>query len=94
MFKGQFKSINATGFPVTYGKNDKVLYQGKLYQAIESTQSSPLSAPQSWSYVSLSNPYHGSVPPIDPKENQIWISDSGISYIYYFDGNTYQWIAI
>jgi hypothetical protein len=34
----------------------------------------------------------GSQPPILPKENQIWVSDAGNQYIYYFDGNSYQWI--
>ena len=93
MFRGKYKYRNSSGFDLIYSKDDVVLYQGKVYQSVKTTQQSPLQAPQDWKYVSLSEPYKGSVPPINPKENQIWVSDSAITYIYFYDGNGYQWIA-
>lgn len=92
MFKGQYKFATSTGFPVTYSKSDVVVYQGKIYQALNATQKNPLESPENWSFVRVTEPIIGSQPPILPKENQIWVSDTGNEYIYYFDGNSYQWI--
>jgi hypothetical protein len=92
MFKGQYKFIGPTGFPITYAKNDVVVYQGKLYQASNSTQKNPLEAPDNWTFIKATEPIASSLPPVLPKENQLWVSDSGIVYIYYYDGNSYQWI--
>lgn len=92
MFKGQYKFATSTGFPVTYAKSDVVVYQGKVYQALNSTQKNPLQSPESWNFIRVTEPVMGSQPPILPKENQIWVSDAGNQYIYYFDGNSYQWI--
>jgi hypothetical protein len=93
MFRGNYKYRNSSGFESIYAKDDVVLYQGKVYQSLKTTQQSPLQSPQDWKYVSLTEPYKGFEPPINPKENQIWISDSATTYIYFYDGNGYQWIA-
>lgn len=94
MLKGKFKFLNSNGIPQTYVNGDIVSYQGKIYKATQSTQQSPLQDPSSWIYLNNSEPYKGSSPPVNPKENQIWISDSGLNYIYYFDGDSYQWIGL
>ena len=94
MFKGKFKYSNANGIILTYVNGDIVSYQGKLYKASQSTQQSPLQDPNSWSFLNNSEPFKNSLPPINPKENQIWVSDSGINYIYNFDGDSYQWISL
>ena len=93
MFKGQFKFKSATGIPFTYTNGDVVVYEGKVYKANNTTQNSPLQAAKDWQYLNLSEPYRGTYPPVNPKENQVWISDDGISYIYFYDGNSYQWIS-
>ena len=93
MFKGMFKFKNATGTPITYSNGDSVVYQGRVYTSNKTTQQSPLQAPQDWLYNSLSTPYKGTNPPVNPKENQLWISDDGVTYIYFYDGNSYQWIS-
>jgi hypothetical protein len=94
MFKGQFKFKNSTGVPITYNNGDTVVYQGKIYTSNKTTQQSPLQAPKDWSYNNLTEPYKGTNPPVNPKENQLWISDSGVMYIYFYDGNSYQWISV
>ena len=94
MFKGKFKFFNANGIALTYVNGDIISYQGKFYKAVKSSQQSPIQDPTSWLYLNNTEPYKGSSPPVNPKENQIWINDSGISYIYYFDGDSYQWISL
>jgi hypothetical protein len=94
MFKGQFKFKNASGISNTYSPGDVVIYQGKIYQSTKLNQNSPLQEPNSWKYVDTTEPFQGTYPPVNPKENQIWISNDAISYIYFYDGNSYQWIAI
>lgn len=93
MFKGQFKFKSATGVPFTYVNGDMVVYEGKIYQALNTTQFSPIQSSKDWKYVNLSEPYRGTNAPVNPKENQIWISDDGIMYVYFYDGNSYQWIS-
>jgi hypothetical protein len=92
MFRGKYKTKNQYGQPIFYQKGDAVLDQGKVYSCLVSTNFSPLQQPTSWKITDISNPYGGANSPINPIENQIWISDSGISYIYYKDSNGYQWI--
>jgi hypothetical protein len=94
MFKGQFKFTNAVGSPSTYSNGDVVVHQGKLYQASKLTQKSPLQSPKDWVYLKATETFKGTNPPINPKENQIWVNDDGISYLYFYDGNSYQWIAV
>ena len=94
MYRGTFKPQNALGVEAIYTPNDIVTYQGKLYRCNRVNKKSPLQDPSSWTYLNSTEPYKGSNPPVNPKENQIWISDSGISYIYFYDGNSYQWIAV
>lgn len=91
MFKGNFKFKNASGFPITYSKNDVVLYHGKVYRSKKTTQKCPQDN-LTWEFVSLTEPYYGSLPPINPKQNQIWLSDSGKMYSYTYDGSSYQWV--
>ena len=93
MFRGKFKFKNSVGNPFIYSTGDIVVYQGKIYKSIETTEKSPMQSPKKWVYLNSSEPYRGSVPPINPKENQIWISDDGVTYIYFYDGNSYQWIS-
>jgi hypothetical protein len=94
MFRGQYKFNNAVGVPCTYSRNDVVVYQGKVYKNKNTTQKSPLQSPNDWTYVNLSQPYKGTNAPANAKENQLWIADTGVMYIYFYDGNSYQWIAV
>jgi hypothetical protein len=91
MFKGNFKFKNSTGFPITYTKNDVVVYHGKVYQSKKTTQNCPQDN-SSWEYLSITEPYYGSQPPVNPKVNQFWVSNFGIMYVYTYDGSSYQWI--
>ena len=93
MFRGQFKFKTASGKPLTYNNGDVVVYDGKVYQSNTITQMSPLQSSKDWTYVSLTEPYRGTNPPVDPKENQIWVADNGVTYIYFNDGNSSQWIS-
>ena len=94
MFKGNYKFKNNQGTPVFYNNGDIVVHQGRLYRSNITTQQSPLQSPQSWTFLNSTEEYRGTNPPANPKENQMWIADTGINYIYYYDGDTYQWIAI
>lgn len=94
MFKGQFKFNNSSGVPYTYSNGDIVVHQGKLYKNNRTTNYSPLQSPNDWTFLNTTQIYKGSNAPVNAKENQVWISDNGISYIYFYDGNSYQWIAI
>lgn len=91
MFRGNYKFKNSSGFNVTYSRNDIVLYHGKVYKSVKTTQNSPQNK-ECWEFISLTEPYYGSLPPVNPKINQIWISDEGKNYFYTYDGTSYQWI--
>ena len=86
MFRGNFKFNSANGNKLMYSNGDVVLHQGKLYKSRATTQNSPLQAPKDWEFIALSEPFRGTNPPANPKENQIWISDDGVSYVYFYDG--------
>ena len=92
MFKGKYKIKDEYGNPVFYQRGDVVLDQGKVFSCTESTNFSPLQQPNNWMITNISNPFNGTNPPLNPVENQIWISDSGIQYVYFKDSNGYQWI--
>ena len=94
MFRGQYTPQNSSGTPFVYSKGDDVLFQGKIYSCSYTTSLSPIQEPKSWKITGLSENYSGSNPPLNPIENQIWISDSGKEYVYYKDSDGYQWIEI
>ena len=93
MFRGKFKFSVANGNKCIYSNGDVVLYQGKVYKSKATTNKSPLQSPKEWEYITLSEPFRGTNPPVNPKENQLWVSDDGVTYIYFYDGNSYQWIS-
>jgi len=92
MFRGKYKSKNVFGDNILYSRGDVILDQGKVYECVETTSGSPIQFPKKWKITAISNPFQGPTPPINPIENQIWISDSGVQYIYFKDPNGYQWI--
>jgi hypothetical protein len=94
MFKGNYKFKNKQGTPVLYNNGDIVIHQGKFYKSNVTTNKSPLQSPTSWTYVNATEQYRGTNPPANPKENQLWISDSAVVYTYFYDGNGYQWVSI
>lgn len=94
MFRGQFKSYNSTGSTITYSRDDIVLYQGKLYKALKTTQQSPLQDNSNWSITGITETFKGSVPPVKPLENQLWMADTGVLYIWYKDPTGFQWVQI
>lgn len=94
MYRGIFKYKNTSGVPITYNTNDVILYQGRQYVCLESTQQSPLQNPDSWEYTGMSETYFSDNPPVNPKENQIWLGSSGRSYIWLKDANGFQWVEI
>jgi hypothetical protein len=93
MFKGQFKFKNSNGTSLIYKKGDVVVDQGRMYQCSRTTQKSPQQDKYSWFNTGLSEPYKGTNPPINPVENQLWINDSGVMYVWFKDSNGYQWIS-
>lgn len=92
MFKGQFKFRNTSGKPITYSGGDVVVYQGKVYECIKITQKSPLQKPENWKYVNMTENFISDNPPLNPKEGQIWTSTNGVSYTWFVDENSSQWI--
>lgn len=94
MFKGQFKFKNSNGTPLTYKKGDVVVDQGKIYSCLRTTNKSPLQEKGSWKSTGLTEPYYGANPPLNPIENQLWITANGTSYVWYKDSNGFQWVAI
>ncbi len=92
MFKGSYKPKNDNGKPLTYSKGDVVLHQGKFYECFLQTQKSPLQTPKNWFYVGMTQNTISDMPPVDPKEGQIWVSTDGTSYIWYKDPNGFQWV--
>lgn len=94
MYRGIFKYKNSSGVSVTYNTNDVILYQGRQYTCLESTQQSPLQSPNNWKYTGISEAFVSDNPPINPKETQTWISTAGKSYVWLKDPNGFQWVEI
>jgi hypothetical protein len=92
MFRGNYKPKNDVGQPILYSRNDVVVYQGKVYECVDTTIDSPLQNLSKWKITATSQPVISDNPPLKPIENQIWISTSGRQYVYYKDVNGYQWI--
>jgi hypothetical protein len=94
MFRGQFKFKTTNGTPYEYNIGDVVIEQGRAYECKKSTTSSPLQDSASWSYTGLIETFKGSRPPVKAIENQIWLSDNGVLYIYYKDVDGFQWVQV
>jgi hypothetical protein len=93
MFKGEYKTKTAQGTPITYMIGDSVVYQGKVYTAVNQTQKSPLQSPKDWKYTGLTEPVQGSSSPLLPEENQFWVDQSNNLYIRK-DGSNPVWQQI
>jgi hypothetical protein len=92
MFRGKYKSVDSLGSPILYSKGDGILYQGKIYNCLNTTTSSPTQSPENWNVTGISNLYASEEAPIKPIENQMWVSPAGRQYVYYKDADGYQWI--
>ena len=87
-----FKSVN--GSSITYNRGDTVTSQGRFYKCLKSTTQSPIQDKSNWAITGVTEPFKGSVPPIKPLENQLWVADTGVLYIWYKDSNGFQWVQI
>jgi len=94
MFRGQYKFKNANGAVRTYNIGDIVIDQGRAYECLKSTTQSPLQDNSNWSITGMTETFKGSVPPVKPSENQLWMADTGVLYIWYKDPTGFQWIQI
>lgn len=91
MFRGNYQKIGTNGVANQYLVGDTVIYEGNLYETINSTYGSPFTDPSSWKYMGVYNLFSRSNPPISPKIGQLW-EYNGKIYTYYYDGNNYSWI--
>ena len=89
-----YTSKNVNGSNVTYNRNDTVTNQGRFYKCLKTTTLSPLQDKSNWAFTGMSEPFKGSVPPIKPLENQLWMADTGVLYIWYKDTSGFQWVQI
>ena len=94
MFRGQFKFKSPNGSSLTYNIGDIVIDQGRAYECKKATTRSPLQDQSSWSLTGMTEPFKGDLPPVSPVENQMWMSSSGILYMWFKDSNGFQWIAV
>ena len=94
MFRGKYKFNTSSGLAPLYKAGDMVLNQGRIYRCVSPTQKSPLQVPPNWSFTGNTELYTSPSPPINPVENQVWISDSGIAYVWFKDPNGFQWIEV
>jgi len=83
----------------TYSKNvkdDVVKYKGKMYVATETIQGYNPEQSKLWKKLSDSLKYtSGTESHIDPQTGDVWFdTSSGISYTYFDDGNTVQWVEL
>lgn len=92
MYRGQYKSTAPNGLPYYYVAGDTVLYQGRLYEAINPTQMSPIQSPLSWKFIGATENFIAENPPLFPVNGQVWISTAGRSYVWFNDPNGSQWI--
>lgn len=93
MFKGEYKRYNTDGSPNVYSPGDRITYQGRIYLYQSASVSSPSEDPSSWIFTGETVPFNSSTAPIDPVPGQLWQNkDTAITYIYYYDGSSYQWV--
>lgn len=90
----QYTAKNINGSPVTYNRNDTITNQGRFYKCLKTTKLSPLQDKSNWAFTGMSETFKGSVPPIKPLENQLWMADTGKLYIWYKDISGFQWVQI
>ena len=94
MFQGEYKRINSHGSNNVYSPGDRVSYQGKIYLYIKASVYAPSEDLDAWQFTGETIPFRSSVPPINAVEGQLWVdSNTGTTYVYFYDGNTYQWVA-
>jgi hypothetical protein len=92
MFRGNFKLKNSAGKPVTYSNGDVVIYQGKMYQCRGETQKTPFQQPLNWQFTGSTETVVSVDPPLNPKTGQVWVSNSGRSYVWFDDQDGSQWV--
>lgn len=94
MFKGEYKKIKTDGSLNVYSSSDTVSYQGRIYLFNKSSTNSPSEDPTSWIFTGETIPYSSTVAPMNPVVGQLWLNTStGTTYIYMYDGTSYQWIS-
>lgn len=92
MYRGLYKQKSPNGTPITYMIGDKILYQGKVYVALNQTQKNPIQSPKDWKFTNITETYQGTTPPLKPVATQSWVSDDVVGYVYFQDENGGQWV--
>jgi hypothetical protein len=94
MFNKNFKLRTTQGTPVLYQSGIQVIFEGKVYNCLNSTSKTPFQEPASWSFNGLTEAYYSDSPPLKPVANQVWINSTGVMYTYIDDGNSNQWVQL
>jgi len=91
-----YRTHTIEGNVITYVKDDVVKYKGKMYVATETIQGYNPEQSKLWKKLSDSLKYtSGTESHIDPQTGDVWFdTSSGISYTYFDDGNTVQWVEL
>jgi|TARA_R110000851_G_scaffold188715_1_gene338770 hypothetical protein len=94
-FRGEFSSTTPTGRPITYIIGDIVLYEGKIFIALNTISGLSPDQTDLWSAWGGSRISYRSTIPTEPLTGDMWFNtNTGTLYTYLDDGETKQFVEL
>ena len=94
-FIGEYKSRYSSGERIKYNSGDMVLFEGKLFVAINLIESGTPDTNSDWLAMGNSRVSYRSTIPPDPKVGDNWFnSNTAKLYTYIDDGETKQFVEL
>ena len=94
-FRGEFNPLHTTGESRTYRSGDKVIFEGKMFIAVDTIIGETPDSNSSWIGLGSTRVSYRDIQPPDPEVGDMWVNSStGKFYTFIDDGETKQFVEL
>lgn len=94
-FRGEFNPLHSTGEPRTYRTGDKVIFEGKMFVAVETIHGETPDSNSNWIGLGSTRVSYRNTRPQDPEVGDMWVNyGNGRTYTFIDDGETKQFVEL
>ena len=94
-FRGEFNPSHTTGEPRTYRTGDRVLFEGKMFVAVDTIHGESPDNNSNWVGLGSTRVSYRNTQPQDPEVGDMWVNyANGRTYTFIDDGENKQFVEL